>query len=177
MSPQPLTGFEQKIVVGLAEVKVSNDPHVTLSAYALGSCLGVAIYDPVARTGGLLHAMLPDSSVDPARAISHPGMFVDTGVAALFRAAYALGADKHRVIISTAGGAQILDTSGCFEVGRQNGEALTRLLRQHVLTLHAGQTGGLVNRTMYLNMATGEVRIKISGQGAEEILCKNSTIT
>ena len=177
MTPNGLTGFEQKIVVGLADVKVSNDAKVTLTAYALGSCLGVAIYDPVARSGGLLHAMLPDSRIEPNKAASRPAMFVDTGVAALFRAAYALGAEKHRVIITAAGGAEILDTSGCFDVGRQNRDTFTKLLQQHVLLLHAGETGGLVNRTMYLNVATGEVRIKVSGTGTESILCKNLTNT
>lgn len=157
---------------------VSNDPAVTLTTYALGSCLGVAVYDPVARAGGLLHVMLPDSSLDAAKAAQQPGMFIDTGVPALFRAAYQLGAQKHRLIISVAGGARIMDGTGLFNLGPRNYEALTRLFAAHGLRIQTEQVGGLVNRSMRLSLATGEVRLKISGQTGETLfLCKNSTTT
>ena len=172
--PSPtLTGFEHKVVVGIAEMAVSNNQNVTLTTYSLGSCLGIAIYDPVVKAGGLLHIMLPDSNIDTAKASRQPAMFVDTGVPALFRAAYQLKAEKHRVIISVAGGAQIMDSGGFFNIGVRNYDALSNLLRQHSLQIHAEQVGGLVNRTMYLNLATGEVRLKISGEPKETILCKS----
>jgi chemotaxis protein CheD len=176
--PAPsLTGFEHKVVVGIAEMAVSNNQNVTLTTYSLGSCLGIAIYDPVVKAGGLLHIMLPDSSIDPVKAAKQPAMFVDTGVPALFRATYQLRAEKHRMIISVAGGAQIMDSGGFFNIGTRNYEAITRLFKEHSLRIQAEQVGGLVNRTMYLNLATGEVRLKISGQAKEAILCKNSTTT
>ena len=176
--PAPsLTGFNQKVVVGIAEMAVSNNQNVTLTTYSLGSCLGIAIYDPVVKAGGLLHIMLPDSTIDPAKAAKQPSMFVDTGVPALFRAAYQLHAEKHRMIISIAGGAQIMDDGGFFNIGSRNYDALTKLFTEHGLKIHAEQVGGLVNRTMHLNLATGEVRLKISGQPQELILCKNSTTT
>lgn len=176
--PSPsLTGFEHKVVVGIAEMAVSNNQNVTLTTYSLGSCLGIAIYDPVVKAGGLLHIMLPDSTIDAAKAAKQPAMFVDTGVPALFRAAYQLKAEKHRVIISVAGGAQIMDNGGFFNIGARNYESLSGLFRQHSLKIHAEQVGGLVNRTMYLNLATGEVRLKISGEPKETILCKSSTTT
>ena len=176
--PAPsLTGFNQKVVVGIAEMAVSNNQNVTLTTYSLGSCLGIAIYDPVVKAGGLLHIMLPDSTIDPAKAAKQPSMFVDTGVPALFRAAYQLHAEKHRMIISVAGGAQIMDAGGFFNIGSRTFDALTRLFAEHGLKIQAEQVGGLVNRTMHLNLATGEVRLKISGQPQEFILCKNSTTT
>lgn len=172
-----LTAFEQKQIVGIASFAISNNESVTLAAYGLGSGIGVAIYDPVARVGGLLHAMLPDSSVDPGKALAHPGMFIDTGVPALFRAAYQLGADKHRMIIAVAGGGQILDVGGAFDIGGQNASSLRDLFLRHGLRIHAEQTGGVSNRTLYLRIKTGEVRVKISGQPNETVLCKNSTTT
>lgn len=173
-----MSSLEQKIIVGIADLAVSNNPAVTLATYALGSCLGVAIYDPVAKVGGLLHVMLPDSNLNAAKAVPQPGMFVDTGVPALFRAAYQLGAEKHRLIISVAGGAHIMDGSGLFNLGPRNYEALTRLFTGHSLRIHVEQVGGLDNRSMRLILATGEVRLKISGQtGDTLILCKNSTTT
>ena len=177
MSAPTLTGFEHKVVVGIADLAVSNNQNITLTTYSLGSCLGIAIYDPVVRVGGLLHIMLPDSTIDPAKAAKQPAMFVDTGVPTLFRASYQLRAEKHRVIISVAGGAQIMDNSGFFNIGSRNHERLTRLFKEHGLRIHAEQVGGMVNRTMHLNLATGEVRLKISGQPQESILCKSSTTT
>ena len=177
MQAPTLTGFEHKIVVGIADLAASNNQNVTLTTYSLGSCLGVAIYDPEVKVGGLLHLMLPDSAVDPAKASALPAMFVDTGVPALFRATYQFRAEKQRMIICVAGGAQILDQGGCFNIGLRNYEAVYRLFQQHNLRVHAEQVGGLVNRTMYLNLGTGEVRLRISGQAEETVLCKNWTNT
>ena len=173
-----MSSLEQKIIVGIADMAVSKNPTVTLATYSLGSCLGVAIYDPITKAGGLLHVMLPDSNLDAAKAAERPSMFVDTGVAALFRAVYQLGAEKQRLIISVAGGAQILDGSGLFNLGPRNHEALNRLLTEHDLCIYAEQVGGLANRSMRLSLATGEVRLKVSGQFGETLLlCKNSTPT
>ncbi len=172
--PSPsLVGFEHKVIVGIAELAVSNNQNAILTTYSLGSCLGISIYDPVAKVGGLLHIMLPDSRIDANKARNQPAMFVDTGVPALFRAAYQLGAQKHRVQICIAGGAQIMDNSGYFNIGKRNYEALTRLLSEHQLNIHAEQVGGMVNRTVYVSLATGDVRLKISGQSQETLLCKN----
>lgn len=168
-SPQ-LIGFEHRVIVGIADLAVSNSPSVILATYSLGSCLGVTVYDPVLRVGGMLHIMLPDSGIDPAKAAKQPGMFVDTGVAALFRAAYQFGAEKMRMRITVAGGAQIMDNSGYFNIGKRNYEALRSLFQKHGLRVAAEQTGGLVNRTMYLHLATGEVRLKVSGQSSETVL-------
>lgn len=166
-------GLEQKVIIGIAELAVSNNTSATLTTYSLGSCLGITIYDPVVKVGGLLHIMLPDSRIDSAKAASQPAMFVDSGVPALFRAAYKLGADKHRVQICVAGGAQIMDNSGYFNIGKRNYEALAKMLNEHGLRIHAEQVGGMVNRTMYLNLANGDVRLKVSGQPQEVFLCKS----
>ncbi len=165
-------GFERRLVVDVGGLAVANNQTVTLTTYSLGSCLGVTIYDPIARAGGLLHAMLPDSSINPQKAATQPAMFVDTGVAALFRAAYELKAQKHRVQICVAGGAQFLDDNGVFNIGQRNLQRLTDLLQAHGLSVQAAQVGGLVSRTMYLNVSSGEVRLKISGQASETILFK-----
>jgi chemotaxis protein CheD len=167
-----LAGFDRKLVVGVGGLAVSNNQSAILMTYSLGSCLGVTIYDPVVRAGGLLHAMLPDSSINAVKASEQPAMFVDTGVAALFRAAYQLKADKHRVQICVAGGAQFLDKTGFFNIGERNYKCLTDLIRQHGLNIDAEEVGGLVSRTIQLNIATGEVRLKTSGQTVETVLHK-----
>ena len=83
-----------KIIVGVADMKTSNEPGDTIITYSLGSCIGLVIYDPVARAGGILHYMLPDSSIDGVKAKTKPYMFADTGIPRLFKQAYTLGAKK-----------------------------------------------------------------------------------
>lgn len=171
--PSPsLTGFAQHVAVGIADLAVSNDPNVVLSTYSLGSCLGITLYDPQARVGGLVHVLLPDSNLDPAKAAVRPALFIDTGVAALFRAACGLRASKHRVQICVAGGAELLDASGSFSIGQRNYESLTRQLARHDLMVCARDVGGLASRSVYLDLATGIVRLKISGQPREVLLWK-----
>ena len=71
-----------------------NDAGADLVTHSLGSCIGVTAYDPVRKVGGLLHLMLPDSSIDATKAAKHPFMFADTGLPRLFHAVYALGGEK-----------------------------------------------------------------------------------
>jgi chemotaxis protein CheD len=167
-----MMGFERKFVVGVGGLAVSNNQSMILTTYSLGSCLGVTIYDPQSRAGGMLHAMLPESSINAAKAAEQPAMFVDTGISALFRAAYELKAEKYRMQICVAGGAQFLDKTGFFNIGQRNIAHLTRLLDQHGLTINARDVGGLVSRTMHLHLSTGEVRVKISGESEEKTLFK-----
>jgi chemotaxis protein CheD len=174
MASPTLAGlFEQKVVVGIADLAVSNNQTLTLATYSLGSCIGVSIYDPVAKVGGLSHVMLPESKIDPDKAQRQPAMFMDSGIPALFRAAYQLKAEKYRVQICVAGGAQVMDSSGFFSIGKRNYETLRNILREHGLKITAEQIGGMVSRSMYLNLATGEVKLKVSGQSEDVVLCRN----
>ena len=102
------------IIVGVADMKVNADGKCVLVTYSLGSCIGVAIYDPVVRVGGLLHYMLPESSLDRIKAKKNPYMFGDTGIPLLFKETYKLGAKKNRLKVIVVGGAQILDQKGLF---------------------------------------------------------------
>jgi chemotaxis protein CheD len=167
-----LAGLATRIVVGVGEFGVSNNPGALFTTYSLGSCLGVTIYDPVTRAGGLLHAMLPDSAINLDKARQQPAMFMDSGLPALFRAVYNLKANKHRVQICVAGGAQLMDQGAVFNIGQRNYEALASILRENDLRLQAEHVGGLVSRTMMLHLATGEVRLKIGGVPGEMVLFK-----
>ena len=167
-------GMERKLVVGVGGMAVSNNQSAVLTTYSLGSCIGVTIYDPVAKAGGMLHAMLPDSSINDAKAAEQPAMFVDTGVPALFRAAYQLHAEKHRVQICVAGGAQFLDKNAFFNIGQRNYERFIALMAEHRLVLRAQAAGGLVSRTIELSIKTGQVRLKTSGQTGETILLEGN---
>lgn len=151
-------------------MQISTDPEESLITYALGSCLGVSLYDPVARVGGLLHVMLPQSTLDPAKAAANPCMFVDTGVPMLFRACYQAGARKDRLVVSVAGGASVHSDPEAdrFQIGKRNFMMLRQLFWKNGVLIRAHDVGGQLSRTMILEMATGEVRIR--RDGAETIL-------
>lgn len=141
----------------------SNDPSAELVTYSLGSCLGVAIYDPEKRVGGLLHIMLPSSAIDPAKGESCPFMFVDTGVPRLFHGVFNLGADRRRLVIKIAGGAQLLDPNGIFNIGARNYQSLKTILAKNGYSNQGEDVGGIASRTMRLDMTTGKTSIKSPG--------------
>ena len=115
------------LVVDIADLQVSNDPGVELVTYSLGSCIGVAIWDPETRVGGMIHYMLPESSLSQDKAKANPAMFADTGIPVLFRSAYNLGAAKKRLVIKVAGGSSLLDDNGTFNIGKRNYLALRKI--------------------------------------------------
>jgi len=150
-------------------MRVSDNPADFLVTYSLGSCVGVCIHDPVARVAGMLHYMLPESGISPEKAAGNPCMFADTGIPALFRKAYELGAVKDRITVRAAGGAQILDATGLFNIGERNILAMRKILRRNGVTLGPSDLGGTVNRTVTMNVSTGEVVLKISGRGVTRL--------
>jgi chemotaxis protein CheD len=154
---------DKNIIVGIAEIGVSNDAEAHLTTYSLGSCLGITIYDPVARVGGMLHAMLPKFEADHKTARATPAMFVDSGVSVMFRTAYGLGAVKSRMIVKVAGGAVLLDQDQLFGIGRRNYQVLEEVLARNGVALSGRAVGGNVTRTVRLNIATGEVTIHTLG--------------
>lgn len=147
-------------------MKVSSNTEDTLITYALGSCLGIVAYDPVAKVGGMLHVMLPLSSVNPAKAKDNPFMFVDTGVPELFRACYKAGAVKQRLIVKVAGGAstQQKDSEDQFQIGKRNFLMLRKLLWKNNVLIESFDVGDKHSRTMSLDIETGDVTLKIQNK-------------
>ncbi len=158
-----------ELVVGISDLKVSGNPAESMITYALGSCIAVAVYDPAAKVGGLLHYMLPDSSLDAVKAKETPAMFADTGIPLLFKTCYRLGADKKRMVVKVAGGASILDESNFFRIGQKNIMAMRKLFWSNNILIDAEDTGKNVNRTVRLDMSTGKVFIKRAGGRPEEL--------
>ncbi len=150
------------IVVGIADMKFSNNPDDILVTYALGSCVAVVIYDPLMKVGGLLHYMLPDSSLDANKARENPGMFADTGVKLLFKSCYTLGAEKKRIITKVVGGASILDNINYFRIGEKNIMALRKIFWKNGVFIDHEDTGKNYNRTVRLDIADGKVYVKSS---------------
>lgn len=146
--------------IGISEMRVSNQSEDILITYSLGSCIGVTIYDPISRVGGMIHCMLPDSKLDPQKARSFPCMFVDTGIPSLFNEAYRLGAQKERIIVKVAGCSQILDDKNLFNIGERNYMTLRKLLWKNSVLINAEDVGGNDSRTLYLDVTSGRVTVK-----------------
>ena len=157
------------LTVGVGDCKVSNGAEAVLVTYALGSCIAVAIHDPVAAVGGLLHFMLPESSLNPEKASQNPFMFADTGIPLLFHAAYGLGAEKRRLVVRAAGGAQVMDENGVFNIGKRNYLALRKILWKAGVMVHGEEIGGTTSRTVRLEVGTGRFLIRGPGMTDREM--------
>jgi len=150
--------------VDISDYKISNHQDDVLITYALGSCLGITVYDPIARVGGMMHCMLPLSKIDRTKACKLPAMFVDTGVPALFMEAYKFGAQKERLIVNVAGGSIINDARGHFKIGERNMKILQKIFWKNNIKINGQDVGGSKSRTMYLEIKTGLVSIRSGKQ-------------
>ncbi len=159
----------KQLVVGVGEGGVTRNPEAVIATYALGSCIAVTMHDPVSGVGGMVHFLLPESTMSPEKSQKHPWMFGDTGIARLLHGALELGADKKRLRVCAAGGAQVMNDNGVFNIGKRNCLALRKALWKAGLTARAEETGGTVPRTMKLEVGTGRVWLHVAGQGEREM--------
>ena len=156
-------------IVGIGDCKISKDTNDTLVTHALGSCIAVVIHDPLAHVAGLLHFMLPESSLDAEKAIHRPFVFADTGIPRLFQAAYQLGATKPRLHVFIAGGAQMLDPNGTFNIGQRNHTALRKIFWKAGVIVHREEIGGTSSRTVSIDVASGRVLLRMPGEANQII--------
>jgi chemotaxis protein CheD len=157
----------EQIVIGMADCKVAEGHGQMLTTYALGSCIGLSVHDPAAAVGGLLHFMLPDSAIDPARAKQNPFMFADTGIPLLIEQLRGRGAMPRRLVAHAAGGAQMMDREGVFEIGKRNYLAMRKLLWKSGVMLRGESVGGMQSRTMRFEIGSGRVWLQEAGETRE----------
>ncbi len=153
-----------KRIVGVGDMYVSKDPNDAIITYALGACLGVTVYDPVAKVGGMLHAMLPDSSIHNKKEEINPYKFVNLGIPLLFKTAYKLGADKKRLKVKFAGCSQLMDDSGFFNIGKRNYAAARKLLWKNNVMIDAEHCDKSQSITLILEIESGETIMRISNK-------------
>ncbi len=148
-----------KHVVGVSDLKVSNNENDSIITHALGSCLGITVYDSKIKVGGMVHVMLPLSKVDPQKAASIPAMYVDTGFGLLLKEVFSLGAQKRNLEINVAGGASMKQNSSedYFKIGQRNFTTFRKLLWKNGYMISNQEVGGSISRTMTLEINTGLV--------------------
>lgn len=158
-------GPRTRRVVGIAAMAVSAEPRDLIVTYALGSCLGVCVFDPVARVAGMLHLMLPQGSMSPEKAAQNPLMFADTGIPQLFLKSYALGAKKERMLVAVAGGASFnMNEDADLAIGQRNVAMLRKVLWKNSVILKKHELGGTEPRNMSLDVRSGEVSVGFGGE-------------
>ena len=157
------------LVIGVGDGAVSQARDTVLVTYALGSCVAVMIHDPVAGVAGMVHYVLPESSMSSEKSAARPWMFADTGIPLLLRIALEQGANKRRLKIFAAGGAQVMDDNSMFNIGKRNCLALRKILWKFGLVPHAEETGGDVARTVRMEVGTGRVWLQAAGQEPREM--------
>ncbi len=150
------------IIVDIAGMAVSPNPDDVLITYALGSCLGIVLYDPVIKVGGLAHVMLPDSSLENGSTDFNRLKYIDTGVPMLFKEMYRYNAQKHRIRNAIIGGAQIMDQDKYFNIGERNIAALRKLFWRNNVLINKKHIGDRMNRTVRLEVGTGNIYVKES---------------
>lgn len=157
------------IKVGMADLKVAKAPD-TLTTLGLGSCIGLTLYDPVKKVGGLVHFMLPDST--KLKNNTNIAKFGDTGIRELLKQILAIGANQRRLVSKIAGGACMFETSGLSSIGNvgaRNAEQAKLVLKQLGIPLVAEDTGLNYGRTVELDCNTGDFLIKSVGKSSKVI--------
>ena len=149
--------------VDYADLIVSGNPEETLAISSLGSCLAVLLYDPVNGIGGMLHTLLPDSSMEklPRSSIAfNPYKYVDTGVPKLFDKLYRAGASKSDLLLSVFGGNYGYEEEK-YSIGRRNFLALRKVAWREGVLIKNEHVGGRANRYVSFNIEDGRITLDV----------------
>ena len=161
---------KEVINVGMGEIRITKEPEAVLTCVGLGSCIGLCAYDPVAKLGGMIHMVLPDSR--NGGAAHNASKYVDTGVPLLFLEMGKLGAVKSRLRVRLAGGARMFTIPGTGElldVGGRNIRMVSEALGREGISSPVGDVGGDRGRTLQLFIDTGKIYVKRAGEASVEL--------
>ena len=156
------------VVVGIADMKIVKDGERVIT-YALGSCIGICLYDPRLKLAALVHIMLP-LNMETGR--KNPLKYADTGIRETIKAMQMKGALKSRLVAKAAGGAKMFDVSGrgaLGNIGQRNIESVHTILRMEGIRLMAEDVGGSVARTLTFDAGTGMATIQSYGKPLKTI--------
>ena len=152
---------ENKLIVGIADMKMAQKGE-RLITYALGSCIGICLYDPQIKLAAMVHIMLP---INMEAGRKNTFKYADTGIRETLNQMVAKGAMKARITAKIAGGARMFEVSGgtLGNIGQRNSESVHQVLRRENIRLLWEDVGGKVARTMEFDSATGNGIIRSYG--------------
>lgn len=150
-----------RVVIGMAEYWVSDNPEDVLCILGLGSCVGLCLYDSSRKVGGMVHILLPESI--PGQ--TNPFKFADAAVSALWEKLKSKGASTKHILAKIAGGAKMFSgTDSLFDIGKRNVEVVKAELKKLNIPLQADDTGGNRGRSIMFYLEDGRLEIKTIGQ-------------
>lgn len=158
---------KREIKVGISEYGVAAHPD-TLMTIGLGSCVGIAIYDPLKKVGGLSHIMLPDSTAFKGE--QKTGKFADLAIPQMV--AEMQQKQKLQLVAKIAGGAsmfQFTKTTPQSQIGQRNVEAVQQVLKELGIPILAADTGGSAGRTMWLDLEKMTLRVRSAYSETKEL--------
>lgn len=157
------------LVVGISDYKLARNPSVFVT-YALGSCVGICLYDKQVKVGGLSHIMLPESSMFTKSDINRM-KFADTAIVDLVQELMRIGADKRRIVAKIAGGAQMFEVqqgSAIGTIGDRNVVSVKNALQSLRIPILAEDTGLNYGRTVYFDLETGTMKVQSLSRSIRE---------
>jgi len=160
------------VMVGMAEIQVLKGAG-TFSCLGLGSCIGLCVLDPISNVAGCVHIMLPESFAD--KTVDRPGKFANTGIPELIAMMERMGAQRSRLVLAMAGGAQVFrygggETNSRLDIGARNSVAVEEALKKLGLKVIAKDVGGNMGRTVTFVADTGAISVRTATSG-ERPLC------
>lgn len=164
-----VTKEEKVIEVGMAQMKIGESPEMLVTR-GLGSCVGITLYDPHKKVGGMIHAMLPD--VNKAKIKSNPVRFVNYAIKKMVEGLEKQGCEKTRLIAKLFGGAHMfgfITSDSVLNVGEKNIDMAKDTLEELGIKITADETGGTFGRTILLNLENGKVLIRTVSLGEKEV--------
>ncbi len=158
------------VKVGIADMNIADDG-TSIRTSGLGSCIGVVLYDEWIKLAGMVHVMLPDSSIGK-EAKPNLAKYADTGIEELIRQLKTRGANLRRLQCKMAGGAQMFQfqsKSDVMRIGPRNAEAVKEVLLKHGVPIVAEDLGGNKGRTIEFFTSTGILQVRTVNEGIKEL--------
>jgi chemotaxis protein CheD len=158
------------VVIGISDMNVVRGAD-SIITYALGSCVGIALYDKTRRIAGLAHVLMP-SSKDVRDGNINVMKYVDTAVPELVRRMERAGSLAQTLVAKLAGGAQMFSMSGAstqFNIGERNITQAKEALQRLRIPIVAHDVGANYGRTVEIFAETGIYRIKAIAKGIKDI--------
>lgn len=154
--------MSELLIVGISDYKLSKQPNVIVT-YALGSCVGICLYDNLAKIGGLSHIMLPNSKAFSKTNNINRMKFADTAIQDMVRDLVKMGANRFRLTAKIAGGAQMFQVQQGGQIGNigyRNISSVKNTLHNLRIPIVAEDTGSNIGRTVYFSLVTGTMRVQ-----------------
>ncbi len=152
------------ITVGISDLAVAGAPDV-LATYALGSCVGICIYDKFKLIGGMAHIMLPNSK-EVSKQHDNMKKFADSGIYILLSEMERKGANMSKLTAKIAGGAQMFAGVNTFNIGERNVISVKSILTKYNIPIIAEQTGDKIGRTIFFDVSSGMLEVKSAARGS-----------